>query len=82
MKDFLAGIVSVLAGMAAVIAIVAVVVGVALAVSAACGFVFMLLWNFAVVAAFPSLGVLTFYKAWALWFFICLIANVLFRRGG
>jgi hypothetical protein len=49
----------------------------ALVISAFTGWLFMLLWNFVVPSTFNGPNI-SFYKAWAIWFVICWIAD-LFR---
>lgn len=43
-------------------------------ISAFFGWIFMLVWNFAVVSAFNA-PVLDFWHAWGIWFLICLVGR-------
>ena len=43
--------------------------------SALGAYVFMLLWNYALVGIFPTVPVLDFYRAWALTIFLSIVGN-------
>jgi len=43
--------------------------------SALFGWLFMLLWNYALVGVFPTVPVLDFYRAWALTLLLSIVGN-------
>lgn len=54
--------------------VAAIVIGFIVGVSALLGWVFMLLWNFAVAPTF-QLPVLDFYVAWGIWVLVSLVGS-------
>lgn len=47
----------------------------AIGVSALSAYIFMLLWNWALVGIFPAVPVLEFYKAWSLTILLSIIGS-------
>jgi Na+-transporting NADH:ubiquinone oxidoreductase subunit NqrD len=61
-------------GCGALLVVLALILSFVVSVSALFGWVFMLLWNFAVAPTF-QLPELSFWVAWAIWFLIGMISS-------
>lgn len=57
-----------------ILAMLVLIIALAAGISALFGWIFMLVWNFAIVDAFHA-PVLDFWHAWAIWFIISLIGG-------
>lgn len=62
------------AGCGVMLVVLAVALGFIVAMSAFMGWVFMMVWNFAIVETFHA-PVLDFWHSWAIWFLICLVGG-------
>lgn len=61
-------------GCGLILVILAAALGLGVALSAFMGWLFMMVWNYAIVETFHAPAI-DFWHSWAIWFLICLIGG-------